>query len=147
MNTSIEPKRTPRRAGGIGIACLCLIALATVAVAQDYEIDWHAVAGGGVVSIGGDYELSGTVGQPCAGALSGGGFRLTGGFQALPPCPCIGDLNNDGSRDGQDVQDSVACMLSTGSNCASADLLADGVLDMDDVAAFVEGLLTGEGCQ
>jgi hypothetical protein len=38
------------------------------AFAQSYSIDWYKVAGGGGVSTGGVYSVSGTIGQPEAGA-------------------------------------------------------------------------------
>jgi len=52
--------------------------------AQDYAIDWHQVAGGGGLSMGGTFSVTGTIGQPDAGAtLSGGEYSLTGGFWSL----------------------------------------------------------------
>ncbi len=52
--------------------------------AQSYSIDWHKVAGGGGVSTGGAYQVSGTIGQPDAGtAMTGGNYSLTGGFWSL----------------------------------------------------------------
>lgn len=48
--------------------------------AQNYSIDWHKVAGGGGTSTGGVYSVSGTIGQPDAGLLSGGNYTLVGGF-------------------------------------------------------------------
>ena len=52
--------------------------------AQPYSIDWHKVAGGGGTSTGGTYQVSGTIGQPDAGApMKGGNYSLTGGFWAL----------------------------------------------------------------
>ena len=117
-------------------------------VAQDYDIDWHTVDGGGEMwSTGGDYELSGTIGQPDAGGMSGGPYTLTGGFWAVPPCWCLADLNNDGLRNGEDIQAFVECLIGAGSNCACADLDTNSVLNMTDVAAFVSGLLAGEACQ
>ena len=60
-------------------AGLCLTALAQLAV------PWHTIAGGGGVSTGGVYSVSGTIGQPDAGEpLTGGPFSVTGGFWALP---------------------------------------------------------------
>jgi len=54
------------------------------AYAQDYTIDWYTVDGGGeMASTGGDFELSGTIGQPDAGVMTGGDFELVGGFWAL----------------------------------------------------------------
>jgi len=51
---------------------------------QSYSIDWYKIAGGGGTSIGGVYQVSGTIGQPDASsAMSGGNYSLTGGFWAL----------------------------------------------------------------
>lgn len=50
------------------------------AQAQSYAITWWTVDGGGGTSSGGAYTLSGTVGQPDAGVISGGDYILTGGF-------------------------------------------------------------------
>jgi hypothetical protein len=43
------------------------------ASAQTYSIDWSTVDGGGT-STGGVYSVSGTLGQPDAGAMSGGDY-------------------------------------------------------------------------
>ena len=60
--------------------------LASVARAQSgggYDLTWSTVDGGGATwSEGGGYSLGGTVGQPDAGVLSGGGYTLAGGFWA-----------------------------------------------------------------
>ena len=54
------------------------------AVAQDYAIDWYTIDGGGeMASSGGDFEVSGTIGQPDAGVMSGGDFEVVGGFWAI----------------------------------------------------------------
>jgi hypothetical protein len=45
-----------------------------------YSIDWHTIDGGGGTSTGGVYAVSGTIGQPDAGAMSGGNYTLEGGF-------------------------------------------------------------------
>ncbi len=50
--------------------------------AQQYSIDWFTVDGGGGPSTGGVYTVSGTIGQPDAGAMSSGTFTLSGGFWA-----------------------------------------------------------------
>lgn len=54
--------------------------MATVATAQNYAIDWFTIDGGGGTSTGGVYVVSGTIGQPDAGTLSGGSYSLAGGF-------------------------------------------------------------------
>ena len=46
-----------------------------------YDLSWWTVDGGGAAfSTNGGYTLGGTLGQPDAGALSGGGYTLAGGF-------------------------------------------------------------------
>ena len=48
-----------------------------------YAIDWFTIDGGGAMSSSnGEYSLSGTIGQPDAGALSGAPHTLNGGFWA-----------------------------------------------------------------
>jgi hypothetical protein len=51
--------------------------------AQNYSIDWFTIDGGGGTSTGGVYSVSGTIGQPDAGAMSGGNYTLNGGFWAI----------------------------------------------------------------
>ena len=63
---------------------LGLLAFASLAEAQ-FSIDWHTIDGGGSTSAGGNFSLSGTIGQPDANAqpMTGGAFSLTGGFWSL----------------------------------------------------------------
>ncbi len=58
-----------------------LLLLASAVGAQgDYEMTWWSVDGGAAtLSQGGGYSLSGTVGQPDGGELSGGDYTLGGG--------------------------------------------------------------------
>src|SRR5437879_126264 len=53
--------------------------------AQSFTIDWFTIDGGGGTSTGGVYSVSGSVGQPDAGAqpMTGGNFSLVGGFWSL----------------------------------------------------------------
>jgi hypothetical protein len=51
--------------------------------AQTYSIDWYTIDGGGGTSSGGTYSVSGTIGQPDAGHLSGGNYTLDGGFWGI----------------------------------------------------------------
>ena len=66
------------------LALTALLLLASVALAQSgggYDLTWNTIDGGGTTwSEGGGYSLGGTVGQPDAGLLSGGGYTLAGGF-------------------------------------------------------------------
>ena len=71
---------------------VCVTALGLLAAtlcppasAQNYSIDWSTIDGGGGTSAGGVYSVSGTIGQPDAGAaMTNGQYSVTGGFWALP---------------------------------------------------------------
>jgi hypothetical protein len=63
----------------ISLALAALLAPA-VSRAQNYSIDWFKVAGGGGTSTGGVFTVSGTIGQPDAGAMTNGSFTIVGGF-------------------------------------------------------------------
>lgn len=59
-----------------------LIFIAPTLVAQQFQIPWFTIAGGGGDSSGGSYAVSGTIGQPVTGFSSGGNYTLEGGFWA-----------------------------------------------------------------
>ncbi len=77
----------------IGVILVVLLAVVSVAYARQagYSLPWWtsdsgggAITGGaitgGAMTGGASYVLNGTIGQPDAGALSGGSYRLEGGF-------------------------------------------------------------------
>jgi hypothetical protein len=66
-----------------GLAGLLLCAAALATHAQNFSLDWFSVDGGGGTSTGGVYTVSGSIGQPDAGAMSGGNYTLQGGFWGL----------------------------------------------------------------
>lgn len=62
----------------------------SMAMAQDYHIDWYVVAGGGGESATNDPQLTeirlrGTIGQATLGRASGGNFQLDSGYWVLFP--------------------------------------------------------------
>jgi len=63
--------------------CFLLSALCFRAWGQSYSIDWFTIDGGGGTSTGGVYSVTGTIGQPDAGAMSGGNYTLQGGFWGI----------------------------------------------------------------
>lgn len=65
------------------LAAAFLLAAAASALSQNYSIDWFTIDGGGGTSSGGSYSVSGTIGQPDAGSMSGGAYTLVGGFWGL----------------------------------------------------------------
>ena len=81
---------TPTRA----LAAVLLIVLAqlTAMRAAEYAVNWWTTDGGGGTSASADgrFSMSGTIGQPDAGTMSGGPFTLSGGFwySQTPPCDC-----------------------------------------------------------
>ena len=70
----------------IRASCFALAALFLMArgvSAQNYSIDWHTIDGGGGTSTGGVYVVTGTIGQPDAGRMTGGNFTIEGGFWGI----------------------------------------------------------------
>ena len=102
----------------------------------EYEISRSTVDGGGVMhSTGGDFQLSGSIGQPDAGVLTGGGFTLTGGFWfALMPTDC----NEDGAVGLLDHATFESCLTGPGAGvsagCECFDVNRSGTVDMADFA-------------
>jgi hypothetical protein len=95
---NIAPQRNPAllplpNRSGLKSALLALLLLSTLlpqlstCIAQSFAIDWHTLDGGGGTSTGGRFSLAGTIGQPDAGTLSGGGFVLVGGFPGFHVVP------------------------------------------------------------
>ena len=103
------------------------------------EINRLTIDGGGdMLSVGGGFELSGTIGQPDAGILSGGGLTLAGGFW-FGQSP--GDCNTDGAVDLFDYGDFEACASGPDGgladpSCACFDLDADDDVDLEDAGEF-----------
>jgi hypothetical protein len=123
-------------------------------VGNDFEIDWWTVDGGGDMwTTGGDFELSGTIGQPDAATavMTGGDFELTGGFWpgvTLGPAVCYGDLNCDGQIDFKDINPFVLYLSNftgwqnqyPGCNPENGDMNGDGVYgqgSFGDINPFV----------
>ena len=95
--------------GSLWFVILLLVAVEPKVIAQSggiYDLSWHTTDGGGTTSAtGGAYSLGGTIGQPDAGASSGGAYALTGGFwgiaDAVPsatPTPTPGLVGNVSTR-------------------------------------------------
>ena len=53
------------------------------ATAQNYSVNWFAVAGGGGVSTNGSYSVNGTIGQADAGTMTGGKYAVDGGYWSV----------------------------------------------------------------
>src|SRR6266850_7588088 len=60
-----------------------LLLLPFLASGQSYDISWFTIDGGGGTSTGGVYSVSGTIGQPDAGHMTGANYAVDGGFWGL----------------------------------------------------------------
>ena len=137
------------------LACLIvtLAAAAAGAHGQDFTIDWHTIDGGGeMFSAGGDFELSGTIGQPDAGdTMTGGDFELTGGFWAIgstssscDPCDmdCVPPVN------ALDIEFFIGLLFDNTDPCcgvrgevgSTGDVNGDGSITAADIEGFINCL-------
>src|SRR5580765_7746156 len=124
-----------------------------------FSIDWSTIDGGGNTSTGGGFELTGTLGQPDAGTLSGGTYALTGGFWgAATSNACASfvgaDFDKDCDVDIADLNILKACstraqlpynpaalppgcvLAPDGSGHIAADFDGDGDVDSNDFGIF-----------
>jgi hypothetical protein len=121
------------------LAGIFALAMAPAAMGQDFAITWYTIDGGGGTSTGGDFSLSGTIGQPDAGGpMTGGDFSIEGGFwvgigSGGDGCGCAADYNQDGGVDGADVEAFFA-EWENAEGCS--DVNQDGGIDGADVEAF-----------
>ena len=135
----------------MGLAVLMAIPIALAQSGGGYDLTWNTIDGGGGTSTGGGFELSGTAGQPDAGALASadGTFKLKGGFWPGAPCPfdIPADYDGDCDVDHADYLSWEACASGTdvpyAGDCSDTDF--DGDLDTDqrDFAVF-QRCITGE---
>jgi hypothetical protein len=100
-----------------------------------FTIDWYTIDGGGEMGLsGGDFALSGTIGQPDASALnSGGPFGVIGGFWGPFEVFCPADFNKDGQVDFFDYLDFVAAFDAEN---ITADFNGDNQVDFFDYLDF-----------
>ncbi len=63
----------------IFLSIIVLLSL-TVTGFSDYKISWYSIDGGGGRSSGGQYVLTGTIGQPDASYSSSSNYQFLGGF-------------------------------------------------------------------
>ncbi len=131
------------RRTAIGVGAAGVIAAVAVVVGAggdpDFDINWHTIDGGGLMrSTGGDFELSGTVGQPDAGSMSGGDFTLTGGFWFEV---IASDCNEDGVVNLFDYDTLETCITGPGggplpAGCDCYDFDKNGEITLRDFATM-----------
>lgn len=120
------------------IATVAAVFLASGAHAA-FEIPWFTVDGGGAMrSTGGNFELSGTIGQPDAGTMAGGPFTLTGGFWVTS---IVDTCGSGGTVNLADADRLAGCSSGpdspeVASSCNCVDFDGDGDVDLEDAAGF-----------
>lgn len=62
------------------VFALFIVSIAAAQSGNGFDLTWNTIDGGGGTSTGGNFEVSGTIGQAEAGTLSGGSYALVGGF-------------------------------------------------------------------
>lgn len=108
-------------------AILLLLLLASTAKAG-YNISWHTIDGGGGQSSGGQYVLTGTIGQPDAAYSADAQYELLGGFWPGGPL-CFVDF--------EDFAKFAELWLKTGNGLAG-DLDSDNDVDSADLRMFTD---------
>ena len=106
-----------------GIAILMTFAPAGLC---DYRIVWSTIDDGGGRSAGGQYVLTGTIGQPDAGYSEGGSYELLGGFWPGGPL-CFVNFS--------DFATFVQYWLESGADLPT-DLDGSGTVDFYDLGLF-----------
>jgi hypothetical protein len=89
-----------RRVRMLGVPASVALTATTAAgqMGPNLDLSWSTIDGGGGTSSGGTFTLTGTIGQPDAGAMAGGVFQIAGGFLGGGgPPPCYPDCNASGT--------------------------------------------------
>lgn len=126
------------------VAAAVMATFVAAANAQNFDLMWFTIDGGGGNSTGGLFEIDGTIGQadagPNAAGMTGGSFTVVGGFWpgAATAAPCLGDLDGDGLIGLSDL----ALFLSnfgtpSGATREQGDFDGDGDVDLTDLALLL----------
>jgi hypothetical protein len=115
-----------------------IVLLSAAAVGYgDYSIRWHTIDGGGGKSSGGQYIVTGTIGQHDAAYSEGGQYELLGGFWPGGPTLALCFVNFE------DFAQFAMYWLDTGTGLP-ADLYEDenDIVDLFDLNVFVNEWLS-----
>lgn len=112
----------------ISLLAAFVIIAAAADVSADYQVVWSTIDGGGGTSTGGQYSLTGTIGQADAAYSEGGRYEVLGGFWPGGPL-CIVDF--------EQFSIFAEYWLETGSGLP-ADLNGNEIVNLDDLKLFVD---------
>ncbi len=126
------------------IACvagaLCASGPALAQTGPILDLSWNTIDGGGGVSTGGPFKLSGTIGQHDAGVMTGGGYEIAGGFWPGITETCYPDCNNSGELTVADFACFQTRFVATDTY---ADCNGTGTLSVADFACFQTKFVQG----
>ena len=116
--------------GGLAVSIVVLIVFVGSSANGQYKLSWYTIDGGGGRSMGEQFELVGTIGQPDAAYSKGGNYELLGGFWPGGPL-CFVNFESFARF--------AEYWLETGTGLP-ADLYDDGynIVDELDLKVFVE---------
>lgn len=95
-------------------ALLLILLMTSLAIAQNYQIDWYVIATGGGEMSSANYNLNGTIGQPVVGTSSSANYIVESGYwvgagAVSGGCDyVVGDVNGSDSYNGLDITFGVA---------------------------------------
>ncbi len=139
---AIRRNRIAPRDWLLAIFALLIAITGAFAGENDFDLSWHTIDCGGGVSVGGGFELSGTIGQHDAGDMAAGEFTVVGGFwsgagelDADPAPTCPADLNKDESVGVPDL----LILIGSWGPCESctADFDASGAVGVPDLISLL----------
>ncbi len=117
-------------------ASVLLFGVSPGALAQDFDVFWSELNSGAGEMAGGSLQVTATAGYGGVEVLTGGSFRLVGGFwNPVSAIPCDGDLNGDRFVSLPDI----AILLSnfgtaSGATFDMGDLNGDGAVSLPDLS-------------
>ncbi len=109
------------------LVCSLIVIPVQAQTGGDYDLSWYTIDGGGGISKGGSYTLTGTIGQPDAAYSNGGSFELLGGFW-VGGALCIVNFDDFARFADQWLENGPSL---------PADLNSDEVVDFYDLELFV----------
>ena len=140
-------KVTQRTLATLAAAALGLAVPAWAQTGGGFDLTWNTYDGGGAASTGGAFVVTGTIGQPDAGRLTGTSVVLAGGFWGLfEPVTCYANCDNSTTPPVLNVLD-FSCFLNkfaAGDPYANCDnSTTPPVLNVQDFSCFLNKFAAG----